>query len=57
MTKKRQAKAKMGRPLLGKQAKQRHTVMIEPEVAAMLKQLGGENLSRGIALAAAALRK
>ena len=47
---------KIGRPLIGEQAKQKYTVMIEPRVAALLRQLGGINLSRGIALAAEAHR-
>lgn len=49
---KRKAKAQMGRPLLGSEAKQRYQVMLEPAVAEKLRKIGGDNLSAGIAKAA-----
>jgi hypothetical protein len=42
-----------GRPVQGAERKQKFLVTLEPTVAAMLRDLGGANLSRGIALAAA----
>jgi hypothetical protein len=50
---KRKAKNLGGRPLLGAERKQRFMVMLEPSLAVRLRELGGENLSRGIALVAA----
>lgn len=46
-------KPKAGRPIQGAQRKAVFTVMIEPAVAEQLRRLGGDNLSHGIALAAA----
>jgi hypothetical protein len=46
-------KAKPGRPLIGKEAKKRYQVMLEPRIAERLRKLGGDNLSAGIAHAAA----
>jgi hypothetical protein len=43
---------KRGRPIEGAEAKQRYQVALEPHVAEKLRRLGGDNLSRGIALAA-----
>ena len=51
MPKKR--KPKVGRPIQGAQRKAMFAVMIEPAIAEQLRRLGGANLSRGIALAAA----
>jgi hypothetical protein len=53
----RKRKTKAGRPIQGAQRKAPFTVMIEPAIAEQLRELGGANLSRGIALAAAAVRK
>lgn len=50
-------KAKPGRPLLGKEAKRRYQVMLEPRTAESLRKLGGGNLSAGIAHAAACADK
>lgn len=44
-------KDKGGRPLLGAEPKQRYQVMLEPKIAAKLRKLGGNNLSRGIVVA------
>jgi hypothetical protein len=44
-----------GRPIAGAQRKAPFTVMIEPAIAQRLRKLGGNNLSRGIALAAESL--
>src|ERR1700681_219870 len=41
-----------GRPVTGAEAKVRYQVVLEPRTAEKLRQLGGDNLSRGIALAA-----
>jgi hypothetical protein len=54
MSKVKRKRRAAGRPITGTERKQPFTVMIEPSVAAMLRQIGGENLSRGVALAAAA---
>lgn len=40
-----------GRPPLGKEVKQRYQVVLEPSVAEYLRNLGGDNLSRGISIA------
>lgn len=48
----RRERPKGGRPTLGAERKKVYTVMIEPAVADRLRKLGGDNLSRGIALAA-----
>lgn len=45
-----------GRPILGKEAKKRYQVMLEPNTAEKLRTAGGGNLSAGIALAAKRLR-
>ena len=50
MTAKSQNKG--GRPILGKEAKQRYQVMLEPRTAEKLRKVGGGNLSAGIAHAA-----
>jgi hypothetical protein len=44
-----------GRPLLGKERKQRYQVALEPKVAEMLRRYSGNNLSGGISLMAAKL--
>jgi hypothetical protein len=41
-----------GRPITGMEPKRRYQVMIEPRIAEKLRKLGGNNLSRGIELAA-----
>lgn len=43
---------KRGQPLHGAQPKIRTNVMLDPDVAARLRELGGGNLSRGIDIAA-----
>jgi hypothetical protein len=43
---------KRGRPVTGAERKVRYQVALEPQVAEKLRRLGGDNLSRGIALAA-----
>ena len=45
-----------GRPVQGAERKEKFVVTLEPTVAARLRNLGGANLSRGIALAAAMLK-
>lgn len=45
-------KYKGGRPILGKEAKRRYQVMLEPRTAEKLRKLGDDNLSAGIAKAA-----
>ena len=45
-------KSNRGRPVTGAEAKVRYQVVLEPQTAERLRQLGGDNLSRGIALAA-----
>ena len=42
-----------GRPITGAERKRSYLVMLEPAVAERLRTLGWNNLSRGIALAAA----
>lgn len=49
-------KDKGGRPILGREAKQRYQVMLEPHTAEKLRTAGGDNLSAGIALAAKRLK-
>jgi hypothetical protein len=44
-----------GRPIQGAERKQKFLVTLEPTVAALLRDLGGANLSHGIALAAKAI--
>jgi len=46
------ANTNRGRPVTGAEAKVRYQVVLEPQTAEKLRQLGGDNLSRGIALAA-----
>lgn len=46
----------VGRPVEGKEAKQRYQVMIEPRLAEKLRNAADGNLSAGIAKAAAKLR-
>jgi hypothetical protein len=41
-----------GRPVAGAEKKERYQVALEPKVAEKLRKFGGDNLSRGIALAA-----
>lgn len=41
-------KARKGRPIAGKQRKDRHQVMLEPWLADLLRDLGDGNLSFGI---------
>lgn len=43
---------KGGRPIVGKEAKQRYQVMLEPRTAEKLRKAGAGNLSAGIAHAA-----
>lgn len=43
---------KRGRPVTGVEPKRRYQVALEPSVATKLRDFGGDNLSRGIALAA-----
>jgi hypothetical protein len=43
---------KRGRPVSGAEKKARYLVALEPVVAEKLRRFGGDNLSRGIALAA-----
>lgn len=43
---------KGGRPIVGKEAKQRYQVMLEPRTAEKLRKAGGGNLSAGIAVVA-----
>lgn len=42
---------KAGRPIQGREAKQRYQVMLEPRVAEKLRKLADGNLSAGIAKA------
>lgn len=48
-------KNKGGRPIVGKEAKQRYQVMLEPRTAEKLRKVGKGNLSAGIAHAATAI--
>jgi hypothetical protein len=56
-SKRKQKPKPRGRPVQGAERKQKFVVTLEPTVAARLRDLGGANLSRGIALAAAAAAK
>lgn len=46
---------KRGRPIQGAERKRRHHVVIEPRLAEKLRDIGGGNLSAGIARASAGL--
>jgi hypothetical protein len=48
---------KRGRPLVGVEVKRRYQVALEPGVAEKLRAHGGDNLSRGIALAAELIKE
>lgn len=50
-------KNKGGRPIVGKEAKRRYQVMLEPRTAEKLRKAGKGNLSAGIAHAAASVLK
>lgn len=47
---------KRGRPVTGAEPKQRYQIALEPSVAKKLRDFGGDNLSRGIALAAGRIK-
>ena len=47
---------KGGRPIVGREAKKRYQVMLEPRTAEKLRKAGGGNLSAGIAAASVHLR-
>jgi hypothetical protein len=49
-------KSKGGRPIVGKEAKKRYQVMLEPRTAEKLRKVGKGNLSAGIAAASDHLR-
>lgn len=48
---------KKGRPVSGAEAKRRYQVTLRPKVADKLRDFGGDNLSRGIELAARRVSK
>jgi hypothetical protein len=48
---------KRGRPITGAEPKQRYQIALEPSIAKKLRAFGGDNLSRGIALAAGRLKE
>ena len=43
-------KQALGRPVVGAEKKERYQVALEPRVADEVRALGGDNLSRGIAM-------
>jgi hypothetical protein len=49
-------KDKGGRPILGREAKKRYQVMLEPHIAERLRKAGAGNFSAGVALAAERLK-
>jgi hypothetical protein len=51
------SRLKRGRPVTGAEPKRRYQVALEPGVARKLRDFGGDNLSRGIALAAKRIKE